>query len=92
MKKPLIIIIIIIAVALTIFLYPKDAGGTCGWCPATGVHKIEYNCIGFKYEYNPQCPDCGIEIKCIGIVTGQKKCYGIPEGFNTTEEVEIPCK
>jgi hypothetical protein len=92
MKKILIGIVVVIAVTLVIFFYPKDAGGICGWCPSTGIHRTEYDCIGFKYEYKPQCPDCGIEIKCMGIVTGQKKYYGVPEGSETTEEVEVPCK
>jgi hypothetical protein len=86
MKKLLIGIVVIIAVVLIIFLYPKDAGNVCGFCPSTGIHRIEYGCIGLKYEYKPNCPDCGTEIKCMGIVTGQKKCYG------TIEEVELPCE
>ena len=90
--KKLLIIIIIVAVILIIFFYPKDAGGVCGFCPSTGIHRTEYGCIGFKYNYKQNCPDCGTEIKCVGIVLGQKKCYGIPEGSSTIEDVEMPCE
>jgi hypothetical protein len=87
----LILVLIVILVGIYIF-YPKDAGGTCGFCPSPpAVQRIEYDCIGFKYEYNPKCPDCGIQIKCIGIVTGSKKCYTYLSGFNKPP-TEVPCR
>jgi len=84
-------IIVITAIALVIFLYPKDAGGVCGYCNVTGIHKIEYDCIGFKFDYRENCPDCGTQIKCIGIIAGNKQCYGVPEGSTSMQDIEMPC-
>jgi DNA-binding transcriptional ArsR family regulator len=71
------------------FFYPKYAGGTCGLCPPPpAVQRIEYNCIGFKYEYQPHCPDCGSQMLCFGIVTGEKRCYTY---INYSIPIEVPC-
>lgn len=75
---------------LIIFFYPKYAGEGCGFCPVMGIHKIEYDCMGFKYAYQEKgCLDCGGNIFCFGVV-GERKCFGklYP---NSSEDVEIPC-
>jgi hypothetical protein len=75
-KKYVITLTLIVAVFLTGFFYPKYAGSTCGFCPPPpAVQRIEYGCIGFKYEHLPECVDCGKQILCFGIVTGEKECY-----------------
>jgi hypothetical protein len=82
---------IVIIIIIAYFLYPKEAGDTCGFClgpPA--VQRIEYGCIGFKYEYQPPCIDCGRRILCFGIVTGEKKCYTYMNDFNSPP-TEVPC-
>lgn len=91
MKKVVLIIIAsIVIVALIIFFYPKDAGSTCGFCLVGGIEREEYDCIGFKYENRPDCLDCGIQIKCIGIVVGQKKCY-TSDAKQPPTYTEVPC-
>jgi len=89
-KVVLIIIAAIIIVALIIFLYPKDAGSTCGFCTSKVNQREEYDCIGFKYEITPNCYDCGIRIKCMGIVTGEKRCYKSDYKQPPTY-TEVPC-
>jgi hypothetical protein len=91
MKKIFIGAVAVVVIVLAIFLYPKDAGDTCGLCPVGGIHRTEYGCLGFKYQYQHGCLDCGLQIKCIGIVTGEKRCYGVPEGANLNQDVEMPC-
>jgi hypothetical protein len=90
MRKIPLLILVIVAIFLIGFFYPKYAGGTCGFCPSTlpVVQRIEYNCIGFKYEYQPHCPDCGSQILCFGIVTGEKRCYTY---INYSIPIEVPC-
>ena len=89
MKKIVLIGIVAIIILLSIFLYPKDAGSTCGLCPARSYQKIEYGCLGFKYEYKQQCLGCGTEFKCMGIVT-QKKCYSL-NSEQPTSWTEVSC-
>ncbi|MBU3904558.1 MAG: hypothetical protein KJ906_00200 [Nanoarchaeota archaeon] len=91
MNKLILILIIIILIPLIAFFYPKDAGGTCGFCPGPPhIQRTEYGCIGFKFDYYPVgCLDCGTHIYCSGIVTSEKKCYTSIQG----EQVEVPdCK
>jgi hypothetical protein len=91
MKKLLLgIIMLVVIIVLTVFLYPKDAGGICGFCPVNGTQKEEYGCLGMKYEYKQNCPDCGTLIKCIGIVTAEKTCYSTDFNQPITW-TEVPC-
>src|SRR3989338_11137647 len=96
-KKYLLILILTLGVLLAIFLlaiffFPKNAGGTCGFCPGPlSIHRTEYGCIGIKLDINPGpgCMDCGTDIVCLGIVTSEKKCYTNIKGTS----VEVPsCK
>lgn len=91
MKMILLGIVAVVIVATVIFLYPKDAGGTCGFCPESGIHRTEYGCIGFRYDNIGLGMDEGTTIKCIGIVTGDKKCFGVPLVSNSTQDVEMTC-
>ena len=92
MKAKLLIILAVI-IGLIAFFYPKNAGGTCGWCLGPpSIERTEYACIGFKSEYQPNCMDCGRVILCYGIVTPEKKCYTYLQGFNGLP-TEVPnCK
>ena len=94
MKKTVIIAIIaIVIIALVTFLYPKNAGSTCGFCPSPpAIQRTEYGCIGFKQDLRPGpgCMDCGINIVCYGIVTAEKKCYTYMDGFEKPP-TEVPC-
>lgn len=91
-KRTYQIVVVILLGILAYTLYPKNAGGTCGFCAPYGVHRTEYGCIGIRYEYNPMCPDCGTRIYCIGFVTNEKHCYGIPKWMtDTREEIEMQC-
>jgi hypothetical protein len=91
MKKNLLVgIVIVTIIALVIFFYPKYAGETCGLCPVNVPQKTEYGCIGLKYEYKQPCLDCGTEIKCMGIVTTEKKCYSTDFNQPITW-TEVPC-
>ncbi|MBI3036836.1 hypothetical protein HYY73_03755 [Candidatus Woesearchaeota archaeon] len=92
-KKTLAIAIAaIITVALAALFWPKDAGGTCGFCPSSpAVQRIEHGCLGFKHDIEPSnCLDCGIKVQCYGIVTDDKTCYTYLNGFNNTP-TEVPC-
>jgi len=78
MNKVIIIISIVIVLVLAYFFFPKDAGGTCGFCPGPpNIHRTEYGCIGIRADIKsgPGCMDCGTNIVCFGIVTSEKKCY-----------------
>ena len=87
------IALVILLGILAYTLYPKNAGGTCGFCSPVGIHRTEYDCIGVKYEYTPRCPDCGAIIYCIGFVTNEKHCYGIPRWMtDAREDIEMPCE
>lgn len=92
MKKILILILIILVLGLVYLFFPKNAGGTCGFCPGPPqISRTEYSCIGIKYDMHPGpgCLDCGIDILCFGIVTSEKKCYTHIKGT----PVEVPsCK
>ena len=92
MKKILIIVLIMLGLGLVYFFFPKDAGGTCGFCPEPPfIHRTEYGCIGIKQDISPGlgCMDCGTNIVCFGIVTSKKKCYTYIKGT----PVEVPsCK
>ena len=84
MKKIYLISIIVVAVAFAIFFFPKDAGGTCGFCYPGGIHKWESGCIGVKWTIIPtDCADCGANIACFGIPMSDKVCY--------SGDVEVPC-
>ena len=95
MKKTIIIAIVAVAViAIVAFFYPKNAGGTCGFCqPPPAVQRTEYGCLGFKQEIRPGlgCADCGIEIVCYGIVASGKKCYTYMDGFENLP-TEVLCE
>jgi len=84
----ILILIVIIIVPMAIFLYPKNAGSTCGFCPgAPSIVRTEYGCMGVKYDYYPTgCMDCGTSILCSGIVTSEKKCYT----YANKVKVEVP--
>jgi len=85
--------IIVTLIILIVYFYPKEAGGTCGFCPSPpAVQRIEYGCIGFKQDMRPEqgCMDCGIRIVCYGLVTGEKKCYTYMHDFNNPP-TEVPC-
>ncbi len=92
-KKILIAIVVLIVMFLAGFFYPKDAGSTCGFCPPPPtVQRTEYGCIGFKQDVEPDpgCMDCGINIVCYGIVTGEKKCYTYMNDFDSPP-TEVSC-
>lgn len=93
MKKTVLVILAILVAVLVYFFFPKDGGSTCGFCPGPPhIHRTEYGCIGFKYDYQPMCIDCGTQILCFGIVTSDKKCYTYLHGLKE-EAVEVPnCK
>jgi hypothetical protein len=75
-KKVLIALTIILGIFSIGFFYPKNAGGSAGFAlPPPAIQRIEYDCIGFKYEYKLDCADCGTQILCYGILTGGKRCY-----------------
>ena len=92
MRKILVIIFVIIGLGLMYIFFPKDAGGTCGFCPGPpNIHRTEYGCLGIKQDKKPGpgCMDCGINIVCYGIVTSEKKCFT----YIKDKSVEIPsCK
>ena len=82
------LLIVFLILVLLLFFFPKKAGWTCGWCPPPpAVYKVEYGCIGLKYEYQPPCIDCGKQILCFGIVTKEKKCYT----KENNQFKEVPC-
>lgn len=89
MNKPLLIGALIVLAILVYFFFPKDAGGTCGFCPGSpNIDRTEYGCIGIKVDMEPggQCIDCGTNIVCFGIVTSEKKCYTSFDG----QRKEVP--
>lgn len=93
MKKAVVFAIAaIITVALAAFFWPKDAGGTCGFCPSPpAVQRIEHGCLGFKHDIlQSDCSDCGIKVQCYGIATNDKKCYTYLNGSNNTP-TQVPC-
>lgn len=93
MKKIFLVLIALAVIVLFWFLFVKSAGGNCGFCPsAPAVQRIEYGCIGLKFDVEPAfgCLDCGTEIKCIGIVTNEKICYTYLNGFKNSP-TQVAC-
>ncbi len=81
------------ALFLILFFFPKDAGSACGFCPPFGVYRTEHGCIGFKQYIPPEpgCIDCGTSVKCFGIITAERKCYGRINADAPETEKELPC-